>query len=96
MPQPLSIERKVFTMTNQSPVFMFSFAVALLVGCAEPMPSGSSPDATIGTGDARIGASMLPGWSLEDVQPASARAGQTYGLDTFTGKIIVVSLLEGF
>jgi hypothetical protein len=39
---------------------------------------------------------MLPAWMLEDIQPASPRAGQTYGLDTFTNQIIVVSLLEGF
>ncbi len=83
-------------MTKQSPVLMFSLASALLLGCAEPTPSGSSPDAPIGTVDAPIGVSMLPRWSLEDVQPASPRVGQTYGLDTFTGKIIVVSLLEGF
>lgn len=83
-------------MTKRSPVLMFSLASAILVGCAEPTPSKSSPDAPIGTVDAPIGASMLPRWSLEDVQPASARVGQTYGLDTFTGKIIVVSLLEGF
>jgi hypothetical protein len=83
-------------MTTPSPVLMFSLASALLLGCAEPTRSGSSPDAPTNTADAPIGAIMLPRWSLEDVQPASARVGQTYGLDTFTGKIIVVSLLEGF
>lgn len=38
----------------------------------------------------------LPLWQLEDVQPQSPRTGQTYGLDTFAGKVVVVSLLEGF
>jgi len=37
-----------------------------------------------------------PTWQLEDVQPLSPRMGQTYGLDAFTGRVIVVSLLEGF
>lgn len=80
-------------MTKQSPVLVFSLASALLVGCAEPTPAGDAPNGTV---DAPIEAIRLPRWSLEDVQPASARVGQTYGLDTFTGKIIVVSLLEGF
>ncbi len=43
-----------------------------------------------------LGASRIPAWMLEDVQPTSPRAGQTYGLDTFSGKIVVVVLLEGF
>ena len=38
----------------------------------------------------------LPAWQLEDVQPVSPRAGQTYGVDSFTNRVIVVSLLEGF
>lgn len=38
----------------------------------------------------------LPTWMLEDVQPQSPRAGQIYGLDAFAGKIVVVTLLEGF
>ncbi len=39
---------------------------------------------------------QLPSWMLEDVQPASPRVGQTYGLQTFADKIVVVTLLEGF
>lgn len=39
---------------------------------------------------------VLPSWMLEDVQPMSPRAGQTYGLQTFSSKIVVVTLLEGF
>jgi hypothetical protein len=38
----------------------------------------------------------LPTWKLEDIQPESPRVGQTYGLDTFSGKIIVVTLVEGY
>jgi hypothetical protein len=37
----------------------------------------------------------LPTWAREDVQPKSARFGETYGLDAFTGKTVVVVLLEG-
>ena len=39
---------------------------------------------------------VLPSWMLEDVQPVSPLAGQTYGLQTFSNKIVVVTLLEGF
>jgi hypothetical protein len=39
---------------------------------------------------------VRPAWMLEDVQPASPRAGQTYGLDTFGGQIVVITLLQGF
>ncbi len=46
--------------------------------------------------DSPAGPVVLPTWRLEDVQPQSPRAGQTYGLDTFSGKIIVVTLAEGF
>ena len=45
-------------------------------------------------GDAR--ASALPAWKLKDVQPLSPKTGQTYGLDTFNDKIVVVTLLQGF
>lgn len=38
----------------------------------------------------------LPTWTREDVQPKSARFGQTYGLDEFRGKTIVLTLFEGF
>ena len=53
---------------------------------------GTSRDATVG--DAR--AAGLPTWKLQDVQPLSPRTGQTYGLDTFNDKIVVVTLLQGF
>jgi hypothetical protein len=37
-----------------------------------------------------------PTWKLEDIQPESPRVGQTYGLDTFSGKVVVVTLVEGY
>jgi hypothetical protein len=86
-----------------SRVMMFAVASALLLGCGSDArttpPDGSNgvtPDAPIRMIDAPGSVPMLPLWMLEDVQPASPRVGQTYGLDAFTGKIIVVSLLEGF
>ena len=50
---------------------------------ALPLPDSSDPV-------------RLPTWMLEDIQPLSPRAAQTYGLDTFSGKIVVVTLAEGF
>lgn len=38
----------------------------------------------------------LPAWMRVDVQPKSARYQQTYGLEAFRGKTVVVVLLEGF
>lgn len=38
----------------------------------------------------------LPSWMREDVQPKSARYQQTYGLEAFRGKAVVVVLLEGY
>ncbi|MBP8806246.1 MAG: hypothetical protein KBG48_11160 [Kofleriaceae bacterium] len=73
-----------------------------LVACAGDTGPGNATvdsavgnDATLG-GDASDGVRRLPTWRLEDVQPASPRVGQTYGVDTFTNRVIVVSLLEGF
>jgi len=53
---------------------------------------GAGADAPM-TADASL---ALPGWMLEDIQPASPRTGQTYGLDAYTDHIVVVTLLEGF
>ncbi len=77
---------------------LLALVAALFTGCAEPTPKGDSPlpDAASQAVDGPANVSMLPRWSLEDVQPASPRVGQTYGLDVFTSTIIVVSLLEGF
>lgn len=41
-------------------------------------------------------ASMYPSWTLEDLQPASPRANQTYGLSAFQGRALVVVMIEGF
>jgi hypothetical protein len=38
----------------------------------------------------------LPTLMLEDIQPLSPRANQTYGLDSFGGKTVVVTLVQGF
>ena len=56
-------------------------------------------DSAVGVGDGRLADAAIvrwPTWTLEDIQPASPRAGQTYGVDSFAGKVVVVSLLEGF
>lgn len=57
---------------------------------------GSSPDRAGSGVDAFVDTSTWPAWQLEDVQPTSPRAGETYGLDAFAGKIVVMSLLQGF
>lgn len=67
---------------------------AALVACSggEPAATGDAPLAPDSSG----GTVTLPTWRLEDLQPQSPRAGQIYGLDTFSGKTVVVALLEGF
>jgi hypothetical protein len=39
---------------------------------------------------------MYPSWQLTDIQPASPRANETYGLAAFQGQPVVVYLIEGF
>jgi hypothetical protein len=77
-------------------VAVVAAAAAALAGCGggggDP---GGSPDATL-TPDSSGIPVTLPTWKLEDIQPQSPRVGQTYGLDTFSGKIVVVTLVEGF
>lgn len=71
-----------------------AFALAL-AACG----GGGSPDAPVidsRLGDVDAAPVGLPSWMLEDVQPSSPRVGQTYGLQTFSNKIVVVTLLEGF
>jgi hypothetical protein len=60
--------------------------------------SGTTPDSKPSSDASSDSPSqvLLPSWMLEDVQPASPRVGQTYGLQTFADKIVVVTLLEGF
>ncbi|MCB9557491.1 MAG: hypothetical protein H6707_15395 [Deltaproteobacteria bacterium] len=35
-----------------------------------------------------------PGWQLTDFQPKSPRSGQTYGLEAFRGRPLLVALLS--
>jgi hypothetical protein len=60
--------------------------------------AGSNNDAPDPPGvDAPVGdGARVPTWMLEDIQPLSPRANQTYGLDTFGGKVVVAVLLQGF
>lgn len=67
---------------------------SVVIGCGgngvDPIPD---PDPVDAPGGVEV---PLPTWRLEDIQPQSPNSGQTYGLDTFSDKIIVVTLLEGF
>jgi hypothetical protein len=72
-----------------------ALSLSLVASCAGSDKSDALPDAPGMVGaDARK--PTLPAWMLEDIQPQSPRVGQTYGLQTFAGKIVVVTLLEGF
>jgi hypothetical protein len=74
---------------------VFGLAIAASA-CGSSSKGSIDADPSVdGSGDASV-SSGLPTWKLQDVQPLSAKTGQTYGLDTFSGKIVVVSLLEGF
>jgi len=78
-------------------------AFVLAAACATDEGTVQGPDADLGGGSGMDGGgngmdgavSMLPAWMLEDVQPQSPRAGQTYGLAAFTDHTVVVVLLEG-
>jgi hypothetical protein len=61
---------------------------------ADAMSNGGI-DSPAGTIDSRP-AGALPTWKLLDVQPQSPKTGQTYGLETFSNKVVVVTLLQGF
>ena len=70
---------------------MRSLALVLAIaacGSSEPGVGGDPPP--------DVDPGQFPAWALEDIQPASPRAGQTYGLETFSGQIVVVTLLAGF
>lgn len=69
-------------------------AAVALVACGGGEPR-ATPD-SLSSPDAPGGTVTLPTWRLEDIQPESPRVGQTYGLDTFAGKIVAVTLVEGF
>jgi hypothetical protein len=65
-----------------------------LTGCMGMGSKGGAPgDDAPSAVDASL---LLPGWKLMDIQPASPRNGQTYGLDVYTDHVVVVTLLEGF
>jgi len=68
--------------------------LAALAACGESRGPAAGADAPA-LPDAPTNV-RLPTWMLEDIQPQSPRAGQTYGLDTFGGKVVVVTLVEGF
>ena len=65
--------------------------------CIGVVPERTTPAPTKGdpiTGPTSPGA-LKPTWTLEDVQPQSCGANQTYGLDAFDGKPLMVVLLWG-
>jgi hypothetical protein len=79
-------------------LFSLSLAAFACGGTPATDPDGvgsGEPDAPIAMMDTST-VSSRPTWMLEDVQPESPRVGQTYGLDTFGNKTVVVVLLEGF
>ena len=39
---------------------------------------------------------MIPAWSLVDFQPESPDFGSEYGLEAFSGKVLLVTLLAGW
>lgn len=82
----------------------FLLAAVLGLGCGTTQDGGDrSPDAA-SSGDDAINSvpldaaedQVIPTWSLEDIQPESPMFGQTYGLDTFSDKTLVVLLVTGF
>ena len=64
----------------------------LLIGCGTPQGMSVAPTADTPIANPEV----LPTWQLEDVNPQSPRVGEFYGLDAFSGKVVVVTLLSGF
>lgn len=65
-------------------------ALGMLGGCAEE-------EALPGCGvETRCAASDLPTWQLADIQPKSAKFGETYALEAYRGKTLVVALFAGW
>lgn len=70
--------------------------------CGDAEENDAPPSRTMATCGAQTGqaceeaAMTWPDWKLEDVQPQSARFGETYGLDAFAGKTVFVSFLVGW
>jgi hypothetical protein len=67
------------------------FTIALLTAACGDRGVGGG-----GGGVDAIDTGVLPTWRLKDIQPLSARTGETYGLDAFTDHIVVVTLVAGF
>jgi thiol-disulfide isomerase/thioredoxin len=44
----------------------------------------------------RCPGAAAPMWSLEDFQPRSGRFGQSYGLEVFEGKVVLVAMLASW
>lgn len=62
-------------------------AASLLAACADDHETCLTTEATCPGAPA-------PGWVLEDVQPRSPRYRQRYGLATFRGQVVLLSLLD--
>lgn len=85
----------------------FLLASALALGCGTEQDGGDPPPPADAAGNqATDGANnpapdaqenvRIPTWALEDIQPESPMFGQTYGLEAFSGSIVVMVLVEGF
>lgn len=72
-------------------IFTAAAAAAALAACTSD-ERVELPECSPAAGDP----AALPTWKLEDIQPESPQVGQTYGLDTFSGKVVVVTLVEGY
>lgn len=67
-----------------SPRALGALAPALLAGCGDDGPKPNEPGAS------------APQWSLVDFQPKSESFGQSYGLDRFRGRVLLVALYAGW
>lgn len=63
------------------------------VGCSLDDYDDGEPCGIAGCKDAL---KLAPGWTLEDVQPASTRFRESYGLSSYRGKPVVVAFLVGW
>lgn len=64
----------------------------LLDAGTEPHDAGTEPS----DAGAQPASYAYPAWERTDIQPNSPRAQQTYGLEAFRGRTLVVVLLEGY
>lgn len=78
--------------------------MALLVGAlvafaacevsTDPVATTPPPDCTAGGDTPVCPGAQWPTWQLADFQPLSAKFQQTYGLQTFQGKAVLVALFS--